>query len=142
MSCQLLVWGRRFEPQTFLDRVAYRRAEVWIRGVVPPGRPASSPKPKVSLFRVWIGARNFGPLPKQVAAAERFLKAPRNQRLLSALRNGVGIEEAKLEFGIRWEDVMAHGDRLPSGLIRAAGDFGLTIVITHYPVDDYTCLPD
>lgn len=142
MSCQLIVWGRRFEPDKFLEGVQYRRAEVRLRGVVPPARPPGSEKPKVSMFKIWIGQRNWGPLPKQVAAAERFLKAPQNQRLLSALAGYPGIEEAKLEFGIRWEDVVVHGDRLSSTLVSAAGKCGLTILISHYPVDNYTYLDD
>jgi hypothetical protein len=138
VSCQLIVSGRRFDPRSFLERVQYRGAEVRLRGVSPPGVPRATQTPKVSMFRVWIGQRNFGPLAKQVAAAERFLRADRNQRLLSALRGYAGIEEATLEFGIRWEAVVVHGDRLPARLVSVAGTFGLTIVITHYPVDDYS----
>lgn len=140
MSCQLVVWGRRFEPQRFLERVAYRRAEVRIRDAVPPSRPIKPEAECVAVSNLDWRAELW-PTAEAGRSSRTIPQAPRNQRLLFALRNEVGIEEAKLEFGIRWEDVMAHGDRLLSGLIRAAGDFGLTIVITHYPVDDYTCLP-
>lgn len=136
MSCQLTVWGRDFAPVDFVERLRYRRGEIAIRGVLQPGKPPDSPRPRVSSLLVWIGPRNFGPLSKQVNAALRFLHAPSNQAMLAALRNEPGIDEAKIEFGIRWEDVIVQNDLLSAKLVEAAGQFGLSIVIAHYPVEE------
>jgi hypothetical protein len=48
-----------------------------------------------------------------------------------------GVEDGYLDFGIaRKENVFSQCDFLPAELLKAAGDLGLGIEISHYPVRD------
>ncbi len=45
-----------------------------------------------------------------------------------------GVEGVTLDFGIEWRDVAAHCDHLPAELVRLAGELGLALEVSHYPI--------
>lgn len=41
-----------------------------------------------------------------------------------------------LDFGVAWRNVIAQSDYLPPTLIIIAGELGIGIEISHYPVEE------
>lgn len=131
MSCNLSVVGRHFDVDTFLQLTQWRPDRTWRKGESGTQSPRVA---AVSGFMNAIGRSDFGPLKTQVSAAIRFLEAPRNERMLTALAKTKGVDQASLDFGIPWEPVVAQFDWLPPRLVTLAGKYGLGLIVSHYPI--------
>jgi hypothetical protein len=47
-----------------------------------------------------------------------------------------GVQGAVLDFGIAWRDAMVQTDQLPPPLLLRAGNLGIGIDLSHYPVSE------
>ena len=47
-----------------------------------------------------------------------------------------GVEDLRLDFGVEFRDVAIHGDFLPNHFLRAAGNAGVSVLLSHYPCSE------
>ena len=104
----------------------YRRGEPFLPRTQPNGRRQYS---GVNICISDAGFREFG---KQIKHAIKSLQ--KNRRLLKRLISFKGVDGAVLDFGIAYREGFAQFDHLPAQLINLAGELGLAIEISHYPV--------
>ena len=85
---------------------------------------------------------DFDNLKKQIADTIRYLK--RNKDKLTHIALTKGIDDAVLDFGIDLridnKKVGCQSDKFPSELLKLAGDLGIDIEFSIYPVDMQTVL--
>jgi hypothetical protein len=137
MAAVLRVSGAEFDPDLFCSGSGLKPCAIYRRG--EPVYPASQPRGKkhdVSGINVRVSDAGFHEFPRQVEEATTFLQAHREE--LARLRCCPGADWMTLDFGIAWRDVAVHSDFLPPSLISLAGELGLGIELSHYPVDDGT----
>jgi hypothetical protein len=137
MSCILTISGRNFDVDVFTDTTKlqpYRKSY--------KGQPKSKSKPDgekltCSSISIETSKAEFDNLKKQIADTIRFLKGNKNKLAHIVLTKG--IDHAILDFGIDLridgKDILTQSDRFPSELLKVAGDLGLDIELSIYPVD-------
>ncbi len=95
-----------------------------------------------SLLSIETSKADFDNLNKQIADTIRYLK--RNKDKLAYVASTKGIDHAILNFGINLridkKKVLYQSDKFPSELLKLAGDLGLDIELSIYPVDMQTIL--
>ena len=79
-----------------------------------------------------VSKAGFAEFDKQIEDAIRFLESRRSE--LRSVMDFAGVEGATLDFGIAWLDVAAQFDHLPPSLLLLAGQLGIGITISHYPL--------
>jgi hypothetical protein len=107
----------------------YRRGELVMPRTQPNGR-----RQVQSGFSMCISEADFHEFEKQIGDAIESLELDRD--VITQIRHFPGVDDVTLDFGIRWENCVAQFDRLPSDLITLAGNLGLAIEISHYPVEN------
>lgn len=85
-------------------------------------------------FNVVVSDAEFSEFTRQVEDTIAFLTTHRGE--LERLGAAPGIEELWLDFGIERRDVMLQCDQFPPELIRLAGQLGMGIELSQYPVPD------
>jgi hypothetical protein len=70
----------------------------------------------------------------QVDDATAFLIAHRKE--LARLMEAPGVEDVVLDFGIKRLDMAVQSVTFPAQLIRLAGDLGLAIELSQYPLGE------
>ncbi len=81
-----------------------------------------------------VSDRDFTDLRGQIVDAISYLET--NQAAIRQLREFPGVESAGLDFGIARRDVAAQFDSFPSKLLRLAGNLGLDLDLSQYPVGE------
>ncbi len=140
MACVLRAFGSDFDPDEFLKGSPLSPSKVWRKGEprVSIGRSRSRVQ-DTSGMNVTVSDANVGDFQEQVRDAIGFLHS--NKGELARLVAFPGIEEIVLDFAASWgKDVVTQTDYLPPELIRLAGELGLGIEISHYPISDETKL--
>lgn len=101
------------------------------------GEPRSTSKPdgqkhERSGFNFTVSNAEFGEFGRQVREAEAFLR----QNKVEALRLIAfpGMEGAELDFGVHLLDVAVQTNRFPASLVTIAGECGLELAISLYPI--------
>lgn len=142
MSCILTFSGRNFDVDVFIDTtklLPYRKSY--------KGQPKLKSKPNGeklthSSLSFEASKADFDNFKKQIADTIRFLK--RNYNKLARVVLVKGIDHAVLDFGIDLridrKKVLLQSDTFPSELLKLAGDLGLDIELSIYPVDLETIL--
>ncbi|MEO7922288.1 MAG: hypothetical protein ABIR30_01285 [Chitinophagaceae bacterium] len=106
------------------------------------GEPRFKTKPDgdkltFSLISIQTSKADFNNLSKQIADTIRFLK--RNKDKLGHIALTKEIDHAVLDFGIDLridrKKVLYQSDIFPNNLLKLAGDIGLDIELSIYPVD-------
>lgn len=137
MSCILTIGGRNFDVDKFIVKSELRPYRKSYKG-----QPRFNTKPdgeKLAHSSIYIEASkaDFDNLKKQIADTIRYLK--RNKNKLAHIGLTKGIEYAVLDFGIDLridrKKVLTQSDTFPSELLKLAGDLGLDIELSIYPVD-------
>lgn len=72
----------------------------------------------------------------QIQDAVQFLTE--NAKVLAVISGFPGVEHALLDFGIEKREVAVQCDYLPADVLRLAGNLGLGIVLSHYPICEET----
>jgi len=134
MSAVLRAGGPDFDVDAFLVGCTLPVCAVHRRG--EPVFPASQPNGRrcpSSGVNVSVSDADFDEFAGQVEEASTFLR--QNGEQVRRLCEFPGVEAVVLDFGITHRDVVVQCDRLPADLIRLAGQLGLAIEISHYPVE-------
>lgn len=137
MPCNLVILGKNFDIDEFL-------AKSKLRGFtkVYKGEPRFKSKPngeKVEHSRIGIqtSKAGFHELEKQIKDTIRYLK--RHKDKLSHIKQFSEIDFATLDFGINLridkKKVLLQSDRFPNELLKLAGEIGLDIELSIYPID-------
>jgi hypothetical protein len=125
----------RVRPHRFCSESGLKPCELYRRG--EPVFPASQPQGKkndASGINLVVSDADFHEFPRQVEEATAFLQAHKEE--LARLRGFPGVEAMTLDFGIARRDVIVQSDFFPPSLIRLAGELGLGIELSQYPVDE------
>ena len=92
-------------------------------------------KNKISGINVEVSRADFNQLKVQVSDTIRFLETNKGQiEKLVKFCGAVGTIE--LDFAIEKRDVVVQTDSFPSRLLYLAGNLGLGICLSQYPVSD------
>jgi hypothetical protein len=135
MSAILRAWGADFDPDQFLAESGLEPDNLYRKGEpVFPESQSDGRRHDQSGINLLASDADFCDFTGQIEEATGFLETHKSE--LARLRQQPGIEGMMLDFGIEWRDVIAQFDYLPPPLIRVAGELGLGIEISHYPVGD------
>ena len=142
MAAVLRARGTEFDPDRFCSKSGFKPCRLYRKG--EPVLPATKPegrKNEDSGIHVVLSEADFHEFPRQVDEATAFLEIHKDE--LARLRNFPGIEDMTIDFGIARRDVIVQSDYLPPCLIRMAGELGLGIEISQYPIfeDEETAQP-
>jgi hypothetical protein len=134
MACVLRASGCHFEPDEFLKGSTLHAIKVWRKG---EPRKSGRGIRDCSGMNIAVSGSDLADFRQQMLEATGFLQSHRSELL--RLVAFPGIEEAGIDFATSWKsDVVTQTDYLPPDLIRVAGEIGLAIEISHYPVSDQT----
>ena len=136
MSCVLRASGRVFEPDEFLKASTLAPTRVWRRGDArASGARQRADVSTTSGMTISVSGADLAAFQQQIHDAIAFLRS--NSVELARLVSFSGVEDVSLDFASAWNDeAVTHTDALPSELIRLAGQIGLGIEVSHYPVSD------
>ena len=137
MSCILTISGRNFDVDVFTDTTKLRPYRKSYRGQPKFKSKPGGEKLTCSSISIEASKADFDNLKKQIADTIRFLK--RNKDKLAQIILTRGIDNAVLDFGIDLridkKNVLTQTDKFPSELLKLAGDLGLDIELSIYPVE-------
>jgi hypothetical protein len=137
MSCILTIGGRNFNVDEFIEKTKLRPYKITYKGQPRIKTKPDGEKLKHSSLSIATSKAGFDDLAKQIADSIRFLK--RHQEKLTLLSSTKGIEYAVLNFGINLRidkaNILIQSDKFPHQLLKLAGNIGLDIELTIYPVD-------
>jgi hypothetical protein len=137
MSCILTIGGKNFDIDDFVGKTKLRPYRKSYKG-----QPKLKTKPDEdrlthSSISIETSKADFDNLKKQIADTIRYLK--RNKDKLVKITSTRGIDYAFLDFGIDLridkKKVLTQSDTFPSELLKLAGDLGVDIELSIYPVD-------
>ena len=133
MGCVLRAFGSTFDPDAFLKGSTLLPSKVWRKGEAR-GRSGGDVR-RSSGVNVAVSDADMTDLRQQARDAISFLQS--NKGDLARLVSFPGVEGVGLDFGIAWrQDVVTQTDSLPPELVRLAGELGLGVEISHYPISD------
>jgi hypothetical protein len=142
MSCILTISGRNFDVDCFVDKSKLRPYRKSYKGQPRLKTKPDGEKLSRSSISIQTSKAGFDNLKKQIADTIRYLK--RNKDKLAHIGSTKGIEYAVLDFGIDLridrKQVLTQSDTFPNELLKLAGDLGLDIELSIYPVDLQTIL--
>jgi hypothetical protein len=126
-GCVLRVSGTAFLVDAFLADSSLVARKVWHSGQrLQNGRPAAT----TSGFNAVVS--DAGDLPTQVSETISFLQ--RHRVDLLRLCGIAEVDDLVLDFGIPQRNVAAQFEWIPSDLVRAAGEFGMSFALSLYAV--------
>ena len=137
MPCNLVILGKHFDIDAFLEISK-------LRGYFKSykGEPVFKSKPqgrKLTQSRVSIqtSKAEFDNLDMQIKDTIRYLKKHKDK--LSYINKTKEIEYAFLDFGIDLRidgrNTIMQSDMFPIALVKPAGEIGLSIMLSIYPID-------
>ena len=137
MPCNLVILGKNLDIDTFLSRSKLRGFTK-----IYKGEPRFKSKPdgrKVEHSRIAIQTSDadFDELDRQIKETIHYLKRKKDK--LSHIKQVKEIDLALLDFGINLridkKKVLLQSDRFPTELLRLAGEIGLDLELSIYPID-------
>lgn len=134
MAAVLRAGGVEFDVDRFCAESSLTPEAIRRRGdPVFPGSQPQGRRHEQSFVNVVVSDGGFRDLPRQASEATEFLLAHRAE--VSRLVGFPGVEGVELDFGIARRDVVVQSDSFPTALVRVAGELGLSIGLTQYPVE-------
>jgi hypothetical protein len=142
MSCILTIRGKKFDVDTFVTKSKLRPYKRSYKGQPRLKTKPNGEKLSFSLLAIETSKAEFDNLNEQIDDTIRYLR--RNKDKLALINATKGIDNAVLDFGIDLridrKNVLFQSDKFPSKLLKLAGDLGLDIELSIYPVDMQTIL--
>lgn len=137
MSCILTISGRNLNVDAFTDTTKLRPYRKSYKGQPKFNTKPDGEKLSHSSLSIETSKADFDNLRKQIADTIRFLK--RNKDKLTHIASTKGVDHAVLDFGIDLridkKMILTQSETFPSELLKLAGDLGLDIELSIYPVD-------
>ena len=135
MSAVLRASSPAFDVDAFLAGCAWKPSRVFRRGDAAQSRPKRGRTVSESTgFNLAVSEAGFDDFAGQVRDAAAFLRS--NRATVEKLVKQVGSGNVVLDFGIRLRDTFTRCDTLPPDLLKAAGDCGIAVRISRYPISD------
>ena len=131
MSCILRVWGADLVVDELAVITSLRPYRIDRKGEARL-KPAQVFEESCAHFEV--SDLDFRELEGQIREAGQFLE--RHEPELRAIVTFPGVQGAVLDFALAWRDVATQTDRLPASLLALAGNLGIGIDLSHYPVSE------
>ena len=124
--------GPDFDVNAFLAGCTLTVCHEYRRGEpLDPAHPGGRLN-RLSGVSIEVSDAGFDQFAEQVAEAVAFLGAEGVQ--IRRLVAWPGVGGVTLDFGLAWRDVVAQTDHFPAELVRLAGELGLALELSHYPV--------
>ena len=142
MSCILTIIGQDFDVDTFIEKSKLRPYKKSYKGQPRVKSKPDGIKLSHSLLSIETSKAGFNDLKKQISDTFRFLSF--NKDKLTFITSTEGIDHAIIDFGIYLRidsvSVLTQSDKFPNKLLKLAGELGLDIELSIYPVDMQTIL--
>jgi hypothetical protein len=135
--CVLRATGSDFDVDTFVAASPLDVCAVHRKGDLRLRSQPNGPRREASGFNANVSAKEWSDLPGQVQDALQFLAE--NERELRRLRAFPGVDGLELDLPIEQRmgvTTVTQSDRLPANLLLAAGQLGIDIVVSIYPVSE------
>jgi hypothetical protein len=133
--CTLRASGADFDVEAFLVDSSIEVSSIYRRGEVRLTTRPDGPRNDCSGFNAPVSEREWDDLEGQIQDAEAYLS--QNEAEIRRLREFPGVDGIELDFPIDLRigsnDIVVQSDRLPPGLLLAAGTLGMEICISIYP---------
>ncbi len=137
MSCILNISGQNFDVDNFLTESKLRPYRKSYKGQPKVKTKPEGDKLSRSSISIETSKADFDNFKKQIDDTTHYLK--RNKNKLYHINLTKGIDTAVLDFGIDLridrKTILTQSDTFPNKLLKLAGDLGLDIVLSIYPVD-------
>ena len=137
MPCNLVILGKNFDIDAFLVKSKLRGFTKIYKGEPRFKSKPEGQKVEHSSIAIQTSKANFHELDKQIKDTIRYLK--RHKDKLCYIKQFKEIDVALLDFGINLridrKKVLLQSDRFPSELLKLAGELGLDIELSIYPID-------
>jgi hypothetical protein len=137
MSCILTIGGQNLDVDAFCKKSKLRPYKKSYKGQPKFKTKPNGDKLSFSLLSIETSNADFNDLKKQIVDTIRYLK--RNKDKLAHITLTKEIENAVLNFGIDLridkKKIFTQSDIFPNELLKLAGDAGLDIELSIYPVD-------
>ena len=131
MSCILRVSGEHLDVDALLSSVDLRPDNLWHRGE-PRFKSKLNGKTHAHSGANFVASHaDFCEFQLQIEDAIIFLED--HAEKIAFILAFEGIEHASLDFGIELRDMGTHSDILPPRFLKAAGNSGVTVELSHYP---------
>ena len=130
MSCILRVWGTDLAVDELAAATSLEPYRIDRKGE----RRNSTRIFEKSCANFEVSDLGFHEFEGQVKDAIEFLK--QYQDALRVIVGFQGVQGAVLDFGLAWRDVMAQTDQLPASLLALAGNLGIGVDLSHYPISE------
>ena len=137
MSCMLRIIGEKFDVDNFI-----KKSKIEPLNIFHKGEPKFKTKPRGqkishSGLSIETSKADFNNLSQQIKDTINYLN--KNKLKLKHLSKTKGIDFATLDFGIDLridkEKILIQSELLPNKLLKIAGECGLDIEISIYPID-------
>lgn len=132
MSCILRVGGHELDIDSLITACGLQPDQVWHKGAIRTrnGKPIN-----FSGANFVVSEADLNEFEQQVKDATAFLKE--HAVAICAMTTFSGVEGVRIDFGIELRgDGYPHNDYLPSEFIRAAGEAGIDVELSHYSCSD------
>ena len=137
MPCNLTILGESLDIDAFIAKSKLRGYSKHYKG-----QPMFKSKPDgKKLLHSRVGTQtskaDFNNLNKQISDTIKYLKRHIDQ--LNIIKQTKGIDLAVLDFGINLridkKKILLQSDRFPNELLKLAGEIGLDIELSIYPIE-------
>jgi len=136
MPCNLVILGKDFDIDAFLAKTKLKGFFKKHRGELLFEKLPKGRKTQHSRIAIETSTADFDNLDKQIKDTIRYLK--RNKEKLKYIKKVKDLELAVLDFGIKLKidgkNVVMQSERYPAELLKLAGDIGLDIETSIYPI--------
>lgn len=137
MSCILSIVGKQLDADALIAKIGFKEYKIAHKGVPKFQSKPDGDKLSHSSISVIISKAGFDNLKKQIKDTIKFLE--KNQEKLRHIALTKEVQYATLDFGIDLridrKKVLTQTELLPAALLKLAGNLGLSIELSFYPVD-------
>ena len=135
MGAVLRASGPEFEVAPFVEGCHWHINRIYRKGDARrPWKSLDERRESESGLVVAVSDADFHEFERQLDDAVAFLvqEGAEVQRLVAF----PGVAGVELDFGIAWQETFTQTDHLPARLVRLAGDCGIALTLSHYPIAD------
>jgi hypothetical protein len=137
MSCILTLAGKDLDVDDFIKKSKLRPYKVSYKGQPRLKTKPEGEKLTYSLLSVETSKADFSDLQKQIKDTIRYLE--RNKEKLTHISLTNKVQHVTLNFGIdlkvNRKNILTQSELLPSKLLKLAGDLGIDIELSLFPID-------
>ena len=133
MSCILRISGTDLSLDE-LEKIKFAPDSTWQKGTPKISNKPDGKKYMSTGARYIVSDADFDEFDIQKNEAIDFLN--KNKRMIEEVIKLPSVEDASLDFGIERRDVAVQCDYFQPELLKLAGNLGLGIELSQYPIDE------